>query len=222
MVNKIKMNITKVSGISQSMNDLKITLVAVTKNHSIEEIQPLYQLGLRVFGENRVQELMSKVDAFPTDVQWHLIGHLQTNKVKYIAPFISLIHSVDSWELLSEIDKQAAKNSRIIDVLLQVHVAQEESKFGFSQSSFIEEVKEKDFLQWKNIRVCGIMGMASLVSDSVQIRQEFRNIKEMFDQLKPLFGPEFKEISMGMSGDYQTAIEEGSTMIRLGSILFES
>ena len=216
------MNITKVSGISQSMNDLKITLVAVTKNHSIEEIQPLYQLGLRVFGENRVQELMSKVDAFPTDVQWHLIGHLQTNKVKYIAPFISLIHSVDSWELLSEIDKQAAKNSRIIDVLLQVHVAQEESKFGFSQSIFIEEVKEKDFIQWKNIRVCGIMGMASLVSDSFQIRQEFRNIKEMFDQLKPLFGPEFTEISMGMSGDYQTAIEEGSTMIRLGSILFES
>ena len=200
-----------------------VTLVAVSKTQPVSAIQEAYDFGQRVFGENKVQELVDKYPLLPKDIKWHLIGHLQTNKVKYIAPFVALIHSVDSLKLLQEINKQALNNERIIDCLLQFHVAQEETKFGLT----IEEAKEFldsiDFALLKNVRIVGIMGMASFTSDSNQVRSEFKSLKNIFNQLKTEYFPtenSFKEISMGMSGDFQLAIEEGSTMVRVGSSIF--
>ena len=200
-----------------------VTLVAVSKTQPISAIQEAYDFGQRVFGENKVQELADKHPLLPNDIKWHVIGHLQTNKVKYIAPFVALIHSVDSLKLLQEINKQALNNERTIDCLLQFHVAQEETKFGLSIEEAQEFLDSIDFALLKNIRIVGIMGMASFSSNSKQVRGEFKTLKSIYDQLKSdYFSTEdsFKEISMGMSGDFQLAIEEGSTMVRVGSSIF--
>ena len=200
-----------------------VTLVAVSKTQAISAIQEAYDFGQRVFGENKVQELVDKYPLLPKDIKWHVIGHLQTNKVKYIAPFVALIHSVDSLKLLQEINKQALNKERTIDCLLQFHVAQEETKFGLSIEEAQEFLDSIDFALLKNVRIVGIMGMASFTSDSNQVRGEFKTLKSMFDQLKSdYFSTEnsFKEISMGMSGDFQLAIEEGSTIVRVGSSIF--
>lgn len=200
-----------------------VILVAVSKTQPISAIQEAYDFGQRVFGENKVQELADKYPLLPKDIKWHLIGHLQTNKVKYIAPFVALIHSVDSLKLLQEINKQALNNERTIDCLLQFHVAQEETKFGLSIEEAREFLDSIDFALLKNVRIVGIMGMASFTSDSNQVRSEFKSLKNIFNQLKTeYFNTEnsFKEISMGMSGDFQLAIEEGSTMVRVGSSIF--
>lgn len=201
----------------------KATLVAVTKTQPPDRIQSLYDLGVRDFGENRVQELLEKAPLLPDDIRWHLIGHLQTNKVKYIAPFIHLIHSVDSPKLLQEIDKQAAKVRRKQKVLFQFHIAQEESKYGIPPFDFTW-LKEVDFAgEYPNVAPCGLMGMATFTEDEAQIRREFRHLKSIFDELSSStfsgFGT-FKEISMGMSSDYKIALEEGSTLVRIGSLLF--
>ena len=200
-----------------------VTLVAVSKTQPISAIREAYDFGQRVFGENKVQELADKHPLLPNDIKWHVIGHLQTNKVKYIAPFVALIHSVDSLKLLQEINKQALNNERTIDCLLQFHVAQEETKFGLSIEEAQEFLDSIDFALLKNIRIVGIMGMASFSSNSKQVRGEFKTLKSIYDQLKSdYFSTEdsFKEISMGMSGDFQLAIEEGSTMVRVGSSIF--
>lgn len=198
-------------------------LVAVTKTRSIEELQELYNSGARVFGENRVQELIEKKDLLAKDIEWHLIGHLQTNKVKYLANFIHLIHSVDSIRLLEEIQKEAKKNGRIIAVLLQVHLAQEDSKFGIKEKDLSSFLQELEGLDLSNVNINGLMTMASFTEDKEQIRSEFKKGKEIFDFLKLKYfssNSDFKILSMGMSGDYQIALEEGSTMIRVGSLLF--
>ena len=206
--------------------ELEITdtkLIAVSKNHSTAEILELYKDGQRAFGENRVQELVGKYEDLPKDIEWHAIGHLQTNKVKYIAPFISMIHSIDSLRLLVEVDKEARKNNRVIDCLLQFHIADEESKFGFELSEVSNILTKDIYLGMENIRIVGVMGMATFTEDDEQIRSEFSYLKDIFDTLKSRFfsqKPEFKEISMGMSGDYRIAVEEGSTMVRIGSLLF--
>ena len=200
-----------------------VTLVAVSKTQTVSAIQEAYDFGQRVFGENKVQELTDKYPLLPKDIKWHVIGHLQTNKVKYIAPFVTLIHSVDSLKLLQEINKQALNNERIIDCLLQFHIAQEETKFGLSIEEAQEFLDSIDFALLKNVLIVGIMGMASFTSDSNQVRGEFKTLKSIYDQLKSdYFSAEnsFKEISMGMSGDFQLAIEEGSTMVRVGSSIF--
>lgn len=200
-----------------------VTLVAVSKTQTVSAIQEAYDFGQRVFGENKVQELADKYTLLPKDIKWHVIGHLQTNKVKYIAPFVTLIHSVDSLKLLQEINKQALNNERIIDCLLQFHIAQEETKFGLSIEETQEFLDSIDFALLKNVRIVGIMGMASFTSDSNQVRGEFKTLKSIYDQLKSdYFSAEnsFKEISMGMSGDFQLAIEEGSTIVRVGSSIF--
>ena len=200
-----------------------VILVAVSKTQPISAIQEAYDFGQRVYGENKVQELADKYPLLPKDIKWHLIGHLQTNKVKYIAPFVALIHSVDSLKLLQEINKQALNNERTIDCLLQFHVAQEETKFGLSIEEAREFLDSIDFALLKNVRIVGIMGMASFTTDSNQVRSEFKSLKNIFSQLKTEYFPtenSFKEISMGMSGDFQLAIEEGSTMVRVGSSIF--
>ncbi|MDN3658776.1 YggS family pyridoxal phosphate-dependent enzyme [Ferruginibacter paludis] len=191
----------------------KATLVAVSKTKPAEDIQALYDLGQRDFGENYVQELVDKEVALPKDIRWHFIGHLQSNKVKYIAPFVYLIHGVDSFSLLKEINKEAAKNNRVIDCLLQVHIAKEETKFGLDSTELSAVMKEKDGL--KNIHVVGLMGMASFSDDLSLVREEFKTLKHLYDQY-----PDFSVLSMGMSGDYTIAVEEGSTMVRIGSLLF--
>jgi pyridoxal phosphate enzyme (YggS family) len=198
-----------------------VTLVAVSKTKPIEAIKEAYLAGQKDFGENKVQELVAKHEQLPKDIKWHLIGHLQTNKVKYVAPFVHLIHAVDSEKLLLEINKQAQKNNRIIDVLLQFHIAQEDTKFGFS----VDECKLllKNCASILNTRILGVMGMASFVDDETQIRNEFKTLRNIFNELKSeYFGnaPYFSTISMGMSGDYSLAIEEGSTMVRVGSAIF--
>jgi pyridoxal phosphate enzyme (YggS family) len=200
-----------------------VTLVAVSKTKPVEDIMEAYNAGQRIFGENKVQELVGKYEALPKDIQWHLIGHLQSNKVKYIAPFVALIHSVDSLKLLVEINKQALKNNRIIDCLLQFHVATEETKFGLNLSEARELLTSDDYKKMQNIRLVGIMGMASFTENQELIRREFHILTTHFIELKNTAfnsNEAFTEISMGMSGDYQIAIEEGSTMIRLGSTLF--
>ena len=193
----------------------KITLVAVSKTKPMEDILELYNLGHRDFGENYVQELTEKAEQLPTDIRWHFIGHLQSNKVRSIIPFIYLIHGVDSLKLLKEIDKQAEKNKRVIDCLLQVHIAQEETKFGFDETELLN-LELKHFL---NVRIKGLMGMASLTDDINKIRIEFKSLKTLFEKLK-VQNPELSILSMGMSADYKIAIEEGSNMVRIGSLLF--
>lgn len=197
-----------------------VTLVAVSKTKPNEDIQALYDLGQRDFGENYVQELVDKQAVLPNDIRWHFIGHLQSNKVKYIAPFVHLIHGVDSLKLLKEINKQAAKFGRVIDCLLQVHIAQEETKFGMDEKELEETFFSTGDLS--NVRVCGLMGMASFSEDMDKVRAEFRNLRMLFDKAREwaVVGNEFAILSMGMSGDYTMAVEEGSTMVRIGSLLF--
>jgi pyridoxal phosphate enzyme (YggS family) len=198
-------------------------LIAVSKTQSNEAILEAYQAGQRVFGENKVQELAAKYEALPKDIEWHLIGHLQSNKVRFIAPFVATIQSVDSGKLLLEINKQAQKHDRVQDCLLQIYIAEEETKFGLSQTEAIELLSSTEFEALAHIRVTGVMGIATNTPDEDQLRKEFRALKTCFDQLKQQFfagTDSFREISMGMSSDYELAIAEGSTMVRVGSSIF--
>jgi PLP dependent protein len=199
-----------------------VTLIAVTKTHPIEKLQEVYAAGHRIFGENKVQELVDKYEALPKDIEWHLIGHLQTNKVKFIAPFIALIHSVDSLKLLQEIDKQAAKNNRIINCLLQLHIAKEETKFGFDYAEVEQLFTSTTLNDLKNIKIVGLMGMASNSENKIEIATEFAELAHFYEKHK-LFtktNVAFAQLSMGMSSDYAIAIANGSTMIRVGSSIF--
>jgi PLP dependent protein len=198
-------------------------LIAVTKTKPVEMLMQAYEAGCKRFGENKVQEMVEKYEQLPKDIEWHLIGHLQSNKVKYIAPFVSMIHSIDSLKLLQEVDKQAKKYNRIIHCLLQIHIAQEETKFGLSFQEAEELLQSPELNVLKNITLAGLMGMATFTDNQQQIRQEFRGLKTFFEQMKTKNWPaqvKFTELSMGMSGDYQIAIEEGSTLIRVGSSIF--
>lgn len=199
-----------------------VTLVAVSKTKSISEIMEAYHAGHRIFGENKIQEMVDKYDQMPKDIEWHMIGHVQSNKVKYMAHFVNLIHGVDNFKLLNEINKQAQKHHRIINCLLQIKIAEEDSKFGMTANQASDILKSKDFSELKNLCVVGVMGMATFTEDQNQIKKEFDFLKSTFDNLKPLqsfnFNP--KTISMGMSGDYQLAITCGSNMIRVGSSIF--
>ena len=200
-----------------------VVLIAVSKTKPIADLEAAYDAGQRHFGENKVQEMVEKAQLLPNDIHWHLIGHLQTNKVKYMAGFVHLIHGVDSLKLLIEINKQAKKVNRIQDILLQFYIAQEDTKFGLDISEAQEILNSIEFQQLKHIRVCGVMGMASNTSNEKQVASEFRNLKQIFDELQTKYFPKqdtFKEISMGMSGDYQLAIANGSTMVRVGSKIF--
>ncbi|HNV53232.1 MAG TPA: YggS family pyridoxal phosphate-dependent enzyme, partial [Tenuifilaceae bacterium] len=195
----------------------------VSKTHPVEVIMEAYNAGHRIFGENKVQELVSKYEGMPKDIEWHLIGHLQSNKVKYIAAFVSLIHSVDSIKLLEVIDKEAQKHNRVIDCLLQIHIASEETKFGLSADELEELLSSNDFKEMKNIRVVGLMGMATFTDNMAQVRMEFKFLNNLFKSVKEKYfadKPWFKELSMGMSSDYAVAVEEGSTMVRIGSNIF--
>jgi pyridoxal phosphate enzyme (YggS family) len=198
-------------------------IIVVTKNRSFESILPIIKSGHLHFGENKVQEMCEKQTIMPKDVCWHFIGHLQTNKVKHIAPFVNLIHSVDSLKLLLEINKHAQKNNRVIHILLQFHIAQEETKFGLNREEVIQLLTSKEYNACQNIRIVGVMGMASFVENVNQIRSEFKELKAHFDFLKVNYFNAidyFTELSMGMSNDFQIAIQEGSTLIRLGSSIF--
>lgn len=199
-----------------------VLLVAVSKTKPIEAIQEAYETGHRNFGENKVQELKDKFDHLPKDIKWHMIGHLQRNKVKFIAPFIHLIHGVDSFKLLKEINKQALKNNRIINCLLQFHIAEENTKFGLHLDEAISFISNQEFLELKNISISGVMGMASFTEDNSKIEKEFSSLIAIFDKLKTQFNNKdsFKWISMGMSGDYKIAINQGSNMVRIGSTIF--
>lgn len=200
-----------------------VRLVAISKYHPNEYIEAAYQEGQRIFGESHEQELRQKVETLPKDIQWHFIGHLQTNKVKYIAPYITMIESVDSFKLLKEIDKQAAKNERVIDVLLELHIAEEETKYGLTPDACRQLLAAGDWKELKHIRICGLMMMASYVDDEQQIHSEFRIAKNLFDELKAQYfadEPSFSECSWGMSHDYPIAITEGSTMVRVGTTIF--
>ncbi len=200
-------------------------LIAVSKTHPIERIMEAYEAGQRDFGENKVQDLVEKYEALPKDIRWHMIGHLQSNKVKYIAPFVHLIHGVDSFKLLLEINKQGQKIQRKIPCLLQFHIAQEETKFGLSMDEATALLSSPDFNNMQHILPCGVMGMATFTENTAQIREEFQSLHAIYQQLKSRCfpsNPEFKEISMGMSDDYPIAIEEGSTLIRVGSKIFGS
>jgi len=218
------MSITaNISAIKKEIGTRNVKLIAVSKTKPVESILEAYEAGHRLFGENMVQELVEKHEKLPKDIEWHLIGHLQTNKVKYIAPFINLIHSVDSLKLIQEINKQALKNNRVIDCLLQLEIADEETKFGMDMAEAIEFLRSNEFRELKNIRICGVMGIATLTDNPEMTAEEFYELKTFFNGLKDTFfrkDPAFKEISMGMSGDYKLAIEKGSTLIRLGSTIF--
>jgi PLP dependent protein len=198
-------------------------LIAVTKTQPIGKIKEAYETGHRVFGENKVQELVNKYESLPPDIEWHLIGHLQTNKVKYIAPFVSLIHSVDSLKLLEEINKQGKKSGRVIRCLLQVHIASEETKFGFSEVEAEKVLTAPSLKSFENVTIAGLMGMATFTENLDLVRGEFKRLRNLFDRLKttsPFPTVKMKELSIGMSGDYRIAIEEGSTMVRIGTAIF--
>ena len=200
-----------------------VRLVAVSKFHPVEMIEEAYHAGQRIFGENHVQEMTQKHELLPKDIEWHFIGHLQTNKVKYIAPFVSLIHSVDSFKLLKEINKQAEKSQRVISCLLQIHIAQEETKFGFSFDECRTMLQEEEWKTLTHVQLCGVMGMATFTDDVQEVRNEFRSLKKFFDEIKENYfsnNDAFHEISMGMTDDYPIAIEEGSTLIRIGTKIF--
>jgi PLP dependent protein len=216
-------------GIRESINTLKeslpshVKLIAVSKTKTVAEINEAYQAGQRLFGENKAQELSVKYPELPKDIQWHFIGHLQTNKVKYISPFVSLIHSIDSLKLLQEVNREANKNNRIIDCLLQFYIAREETKFGLSYEEASEILVSSVFCELKNVRITGVMGMASFIEDMKAVRREFKELKKIYISLKQEFfskDDNFREISMGMSDDYKIAIEEGSTMVRIGTTIF--
>ena len=209
--------------ISQQLKETNTQLVAVSKTKPNDKILELYQKGHRLFSENKVQELVEKHESLPKDIEWHFIGHLQRNKVKYIAPFIGLIHAVDSLRLLKEINKQAKRNDRVISCLLQFHIADEESKFGLDLEEARNMLGSEDFTTLENVRIVGVMGMATYTEEKDQIRREFEHLRSIFDLLKKDYFAEqlyFKEISMGMSGDYELAIASGSTMVRIGTLLF--
>ncbi len=215
--------------IRQNLNNLlssipeNVQLVAVSKTKPNELVQEAYDAGQRIFGENKVQDLAAKAPQLPDDIHWHFIGHMQTNKVRYIAPFVKMIHAVDSLKLLKEINKQALKNDRIIDCLLQFHIAEESTKFGLNLNEAEDILGNSELTDLINIRITGVMGMATYTSDMQQVRNEFKHLAEYMAILKNKFfsdKPYFKEISMGMSGDYGVAIEEGSTMVRIGTIIF--
>ena len=215
--------------ISENLNRIKssipdhVTLVAVSKTKPVGDIMEAYNAGQRIFGENKIQEMVEKHEIMPKDIEWHMIGHVQRNKVKYMAPFVSLIHGVDNIKLLKEINKEAKKNDRIIDCLLQIKIASEDSKFGMTKEEAIEIIQSEIFSELQNICVTGVMGMATFTDDKKQVQKEFQTLKQIFDDLKQNYFSEddsFKEISMGMSGDYPLAIETGSTMVRIGSLLF--
>lgn len=203
-----------------------VTLVAVSKTKPVTDLMEAYETGQRIFGENKIQEMADKHEQMPKDIQWHMIGHVQTNKVKFMAPFVSLIHGVDSLKLLQEINKQALKNNRIIDCLLQIHIAEEETKFGLDENELNLLLSSPEFKEMKNIRILGLMGMATFTEDQNQIKKEFTHLKSIFDSLKNSdgYGKDALQcvstISMGMSGDYPLAIECGSTMVRIGSSIF--
>lgn len=201
-----------------------VKLIAVTKTHPLEKIMELYNAGYKVFGENKVQELCDKQALLPADVEWHLIGHLQTNKVKYIAPFVHLIHAVDSLKLLREINKQGEKNKRVLNCLLQIYIAEEESKFGLDFSEAQELMRLPELQSMQHIKIAGLMGMATFTENRDQIRAEFKRLKQFFDEQKKIKNSviDLSILSMGMSGDYHIAIEEGSNMVRIGSALFGS
>jgi pyridoxal phosphate enzyme (YggS family) len=211
--------------ISKNLNNLKsllpshVTLVAVSKTKPVTDLMEAYNAGQRIFGENKIQEMVEKHDQMPKDIQWHMIGHVQTNKVKYMAPFVSLIHGVESLKLLKEINKQALKNNRIIECLLQIKIAEEDTKFGLPPNDALKILQSKELSELKNIIITGVMGMATFTDDESQIQREFNNLKLAFDQLKS-YDSNLNVISMGMSGDYQLAIECGSNMIRVGSSIF--
>ncbi len=211
--------------VADNLNHIKstlpkhVTLVAVSKTKPNKDIIDAYNTGHRIFGENKVQELSSKYESLPKDIEWHMIGHLQSNKVKYIAPFVSLIHGVDSFKLLKEINKRAAQNERVINCLLQIHIAEEQSKFGFSEEEVTELLASSDYQELSNINVVGLMGMATFTENEEQIRSEFKILNQLYSTLKTQY-PNLNTLSMGMSGDYKMAIEEGSTMVRVGSSIF--
>ncbi|MDG5800097.1 YggS family pyridoxal phosphate-dependent enzyme [Marinilabiliaceae bacterium ANBcel2] len=203
----------------------EVSLVAVSKTYSSNIVMEAYNTGHKDFGENKVQELISKAEVLPKDIRWHMIGHLQSNKVKYIAPFVTLIHAVDSQKLLKVINKEAAKNSRVIDCLLQVHIAKESSKYGLSKEGLKDLIRffNDNINDFSNVRVCGLMGMATFTDDCDIVREEFRYLKAIFDEVKESDlnnYPEFTQLSMGMSNDYNIAIEEGSNIVRVGSAIF--
>ncbi|MBQ3658149.1 MAG: YggS family pyridoxal phosphate-dependent enzyme [Bacteroidales bacterium] len=199
-----------------------VLLLAVSKTKPAEEIQRLYDFGCRDFGENKVQELSKKYEVLPKDIRWHQIGHLQTNKIKYIIPFVYMIHSIDSLKLAEEVNKQAQKHGRIVNCLLQIKVAQEETKFGFSPEELTDLFKNNAFAALKNIKLCGLMAMATNTDDENEVLKEFSEVKNLYNSLRINYpiGEEFKEISMGMSEDYPIAVKEGSTIVRLGSVIF--
>lgn len=218
----IKANLESVKN---SFKNPDCLLVAVSKTKPLEDLQVAYACGIRDFGENKVQELQAKHPEMPEDTRWHMIGHLQSNKVKYIAPYVYLIHGVDSFKLLKEINKQGKKIDRIISVLLQIHIAEEETKFGFDRNELMEMIQDSEFTSLTHVKVKGVMGMATFTEATSQIRKEFKSLKSLFEEVKKLDLPSFvemEEISMGMSGDYQIAQEEGSTMVRIGSAIFGS
>lgn len=213
--------------IKKELDQKNVTLVAVSKTKPVEDILELYNLGHRDFGENYVQEMVDKYEALPRDIRWHFIGHLQTNKAKYIAPFVHLIHGVDSLKLLKEVHKQSAKLNRVTDVLLQVHIAQEDTKFGLDKTELddILNTNSNQLDELKNVQIKGLMGMASFTDDQEQIRKEFRQLKNIFQQAQLQTTPDsyrnkLQTLSMGMSSDYRIAVEEGSTLVRIGSLLF--
>ncbi|WP_109298997.1 YggS family pyridoxal phosphate-dependent enzyme [Aquimarina sp. AU474] len=196
-----------------------VTLVAVSKTKPIDELMKAYNAGQRIFGENKIQEMAEKWEHMPKDIEWHMIGHVQTNKVKYMAPFVNLIHAVDSIKLLKEINKQAQKHNRVINCLLQIKIAEEESKFGLNEKDTIDLLNSEELQNLSNIHIQGLMGMATFTDNHEQIQNEFSIVRRLFEELKPQF-PEFKTLSIGMSGDYKTAINSGSTMVRIGSSIF--
>lgn len=201
-----------------------VTLVAVSKTKPNEDIVEAYEAGQRIFGENKIQEMTDKYEALPKDIEWHMIGHVQRNKVKYMAPYVSLIHGVDSFRLLEEIDKQAKRNNRVISCLLQMFIAEEETKFGLDQTELMEILASEEFKALKNIKVVGLMGMATFTDNQLQVKKEFTQLNDIFAMCKKQFGIhdnlDLNTVSMGMSNDYSLAIECGSTMVRIGSNIF--
>lgn len=214
---------TNIEEIQNELKPIGVTLVAISKTKPLEDIQEAYDAGQRIFGENLVQDMVDKYEQLPKDIQWHMVGHLQTNKVKYIAPFIAMIESVDSLKVLKEINKQAAKNSRVIDCLLQIFIADEDTKFGLDHVELIELLESEEFTTLENIRIRGLMGIATNTDNEKIIKEEFYELKMLFDGIKVSYfrkEDSFDTLSMGMSSDYKIAIEQGSNMIRLGSTLF--
>ena len=200
-----------------------VTLVAVSKTKPVSDLQEAYEAGQRIFGENHALEMRDKHEALPQDIQWHFIGHLQTNKIKYIIPFVTLIHSIDTANLLEAVNKEAKKHDRVVDCLLQFHIAQEQTKFGLDLEEARQLLDSEAFKQMANVRICGVMGLATFTDDEDEIRKEFKHLKGIFDTLKQEYfanQPQFKELSMGMSDDYPIAVEEGATLVRVGSKIF--